>query len=101
MQRRLLRTDRLQAASYDARATRLEIEFTNGDVRAYKGVPEEVARRFFDAPNPASFWEDRIAEEYPWERATASRDAAARASLDALFGTPAPKTPTPKKGDSA
>jgi hypothetical protein len=100
MQRRLLRTDQLMAATYDARASRLEIEFNNGDTRAYKGVPEEVARRFFDAPNPASFWEDRIAEEYPWERATGSRNAAARAGLDALFGTPTPTHPNPKKGDT-
>lgn len=99
MQRRLLRTDRLLAGAYDARAARLEIEFTNGDTRAYKGVPEEVARRFFEAPNPASFWEDRIAEEYPWERATGSRNAAARAGLDALFGAPTPIHPNPKKGD--
>ena len=100
MQRRLLRTDQLLAATYDARASRLEIEFNNGDTRAYKGVPEEVARRFFDAPNPASFWEDRIAEEYPWERATGSRNAAARAGLDALFGTSTPTHPNPNKGDT-
>lgn len=99
MQRKLLRTDRLEAASYDARAARLEIEFSNGDVRVYKGVPEEVARRFFDAPNPASFWEDRIAEEYPWEQASSQRGAAARASLDALFDAPSPSSPNPKKGD--
>jgi hypothetical protein len=102
MQRRLLRTDQLLAATYDARASRLEIEFNNGDTRAYKGVPEEVARRFLDAPNPASFWEDRIAEEYPWERVTGSRNAAARAGLDALFGTAPPTStpPNPKKGDT-
>lgn len=88
MKRQLLRTDRLHSAGYDARASRLEIEFTNGDVRSYKAVPEEVARRFLAAPNPASFWEDRIAEEYPWEAVTGSRNAEARAGLDALFGKP-------------
>ena len=86
MQHRLLHTDRLRAAGYDPRAQRLEIEFTGGEVRAYKGVPAEVARRFFDSPNPASFWEDRIADEYPAERAAGRNDAAARARLDDLFG---------------
>ena len=88
MQRRPLHTDRLKSAGYDARAQRLEIEFSSGEVRAYKGVPDEVARRFFAAPNPASFWEDRIAEEYPAERAAGARDTDARARLDALFGKP-------------
>lgn len=86
MQRRPLHTDRLRAAGYDARAQVLEIEFADGDVRAYRGVPDEVARRFFAAPNPAAFWEDRIAEEYPAERGAGARDADARAKLDALFG---------------
>jgi hypothetical protein len=88
MQRRPLHTERLRSAGYDPRAQRLEIEFSSGDVRAYKGVPDEVARRFFAAPNPAAFWEDRIAEEYPVERAGGAQDADARAKLDALFGKP-------------
>ena len=33
MQRRPLHTDRLRAAGYDARARRLEIEFSGGEVR--------------------------------------------------------------------
>ncbi len=86
MQRRPLHTDRLRSAGYDPRERRLEIEFTGGDVRAWLGVPEEVARRFFAAPNPSAFWEDRIAEEYPSERARGGRDDEARAQLDALFG---------------
>jgi len=86
MQRRPLHTDRLKSAGYDAGAARLEIEFTSGEVRIYKAVPDEVSRRFFASPNPAAFWEDRIAEEYPYERAGGAPDADARAKLDALFG---------------
>jgi hypothetical protein len=88
MNRQMLRTDKLRAAGYDASASRLEIEFNNGDLMAYKGVPQEVARRFLAAPNPQTFWEDRIAEEYPCERASAARNDEARASLDALFSKP-------------
>jgi hypothetical protein len=86
MQRRPLHTDRLKSAGYDARDRRLEIEFSGGEVRAYVAVPEEVARRFFASPNPAAYWEDRIAEEYVVERAAGARDAGARAKLDDLFG---------------
>jgi hypothetical protein len=86
MRRTPLHTDRLKSAGYDAGASRLEIEFASGEIRVYKAVPGEVARRFFASPNPSAFWEDRIAEEYPYERAAGAPDAEARAKLDALFG---------------
>ena len=86
MRRTPLHTDRLKSAGYDAGAARLEIEFSSGETRVYKAVPAEVARRFLASPNPAAFWEDRIAEEYPYERASGAPDAQARARLDALFG---------------
>ena len=93
MTRQMLRTDKLRSASYDAAQSRLEIEFNHGELRVYKSVPQEVARRFFAAPNPQSFWEDRIAEEYPSELASSGRGAAARASLDALFSSPSKQSP--------
>jgi hypothetical protein len=93
MTRQMLRTDKLRSASYDAAKSRLEIEFNHGELRAYKSVPQEVARRFFAAPNPQSFWEDRIAEEYPSELASSGRGDAARASLDALFSSPSKQAP--------
>lgn len=86
MQRRLLHTDRIRSAGYDPRDQQLEIEFTSGEVRVYQQVPDEVARRFFASANPATYWEDRIAEEYPSGRGGGERDADARAKLDALFG---------------
>jgi hypothetical protein len=94
MQRRPLHTDRLKSAGYDARASLLEIEFSGGEVRAYRGVPDEVARRFFASPNPAAFWEDRIEQEYPAERAAGAADTDARTRLDALFGAPGPTDST-------
>jgi hypothetical protein len=86
MQRRMLQGARLRSAGFDERERLLEIEFANGDVRRYRGVPAEVARRFFSAPNPGTFWEDRIAEEYPVEAGSAAPDADARSRLDSLFG---------------
>lgn len=83
---RMLRTDRLRSAAYDDATRALEIAFQDGSVKVYQGVPAEVARRFFAAPNPASFWEDRIAEEYPVRRGAGPTDAAAARKLDDLFG---------------
>jgi hypothetical protein len=88
MERKLLRSAKLRSAAYDERDERLEIEFTNGDVRIYKGVQAEVARRLFSAPNAEPFWEDRIAEEYPYETRRGGGDPDSRAQLDSLFGKP-------------
>ena len=85
---RMLHTAQLKSAAYDEQEKVLEIAFHNGQLKSYRGVPHEVARRLFAAPNPASFWEDRIAEEYPVDvgRSASGQDAAGR--LNDLFGKP-------------
>lgn len=56
---------RIRKADYDAGSRQLDLHWDDGKVLAYKHVPEEVFRRLCAAPNPATYWEDRIAEEYP------------------------------------
>ncbi|HSV81032.1 MAG TPA: KTSC domain-containing protein [Ramlibacter sp.] len=56
---------RLRKAVYDPSSRQLDLHWDNRSVLAYKHVPEEVFRRLCSAPNPATYWEDRIAEEYP------------------------------------
>jgi hypothetical protein len=46
----------------------LEIEFSDGRVTAYFGVSQEVHRQFMASPSPASFFEDKIDENYPSRR---------------------------------
>jgi hypothetical protein len=79
----------LKSGAYDSSERLLELEFVDGTVRHYRGVPAEVWQRLRAAPNPGSYFEDRIAEEYPQADAgrTGTRDDA-RARLDDLFGTP-------------
>ena len=86
MERRPLRGGRLKAAGYDAREQRREIDFVDGERRIYKAVPAEVWRRFVAAPNPASFYTDRIEEEYAVVRGRADGSGNARSRLDGLFG---------------
>jgi hypothetical protein len=88
MERKPLKGGKLKAGAYDERDRRLELEFVDGSVRIFKGVPAEVWRRLLSAPNPASYFEDRIADEYPNAPGSAAGDAQARSRLDALFGTP-------------
>ncbi len=88
MQRQPLRCARLRSAGYDTKARELEIEFSNRDVSVYKGVPEDVFRKLLSAPNPASFFEDRIEEEYAVNAGQRDLDENAKSKLDDLFSGP-------------
>jgi hypothetical protein len=82
---RAFNAGRIRKADYDAASQQLDLHWDDGRVLAYKHVPEEVFRRLCAAPNPTTFWEDRIAEEYP--KGT-PRSAAAKKGPDLrdLFG---------------
>ena len=56
---------RIRQADYDPSSRQLDLHWDNQSVLAYKHVPQEVYRRLCSAPNPTTYWEDRIAEEYP------------------------------------
>jgi hypothetical protein len=88
MQERNLKGGRIRSGRYDEFSARLEIEFVDGAVTAYKGVPREVWQRLCAAPNAAVYLEDRIADEYPSERGSPRAVEDARARLDDLFGPP-------------
>ncbi|MEO6626804.1 MAG: KTSC domain-containing protein [Burkholderiaceae bacterium] len=78
---------RIRKADWDPASRQLDIHWDNKSVLAYKQVPEEVFRRLCAAPNPAAYWEDRIAEEYPKGRATgAGARGDAGKAFDDLFG---------------
>jgi hypothetical protein len=64
---------RIRKAEHDASSGQLDLLWDNGTVTAYKQVPQEVYRRLCSAPNPAAYWEDRIAEEY--SKATPKKQA--------------------------
>lgn len=56
---------RIRKAVYDPASLQLDLHWDSKTIQAYKGVPNEVYRRLCNAPNPTTYWEDRIAEEYP------------------------------------
>ena len=79
-------TGRLRKADYDPSSRQLDLHWENQTVTAYKQVPEEVFRRLCSAPNPATYWEDRIAEEYPKGTPRSKPGAAGGKTLEDLFG---------------
>ena len=68
MERKRISSSKIRGAGYDPKSQVLEIEFNDGRVMAYSGVSPEVHRRFMNAPSPVSFFEDKIAEDYPARR---------------------------------
>jgi hypothetical protein len=83
-------TGRIRKADYDPASKQLDLHWDNGSVVAYKHVPEEVFRRLCSAPNPTTYWEDRIAEEYPKGTPRKSGEARSGKTLGDLFGDAEP-----------
>ena len=78
---------RIRQADYDPASQQLDLHWDNKTVLAYKPVPHEVYRRLCSAPTPATYWEDRIAEEYPKGLPMTSRaDPDGVKKLGDLFG---------------
>ncbi len=78
---------RIRRADYDNTSRQLDLHWDNKSMLAYKQVPEEVYRRLCAAPNPAAYWEDRIADEYPKGLPKKSADGPdAAPGLNDLFG---------------
>ena len=77
---------RIRKAEYDAGTRQLDLTWDNQDVLVYKHVPEEVFRRLCSAPNPTTYWEDRIAEEYPKGPGRRAGGGGGGKTLGDLFG---------------
>lgn len=78
---------RIRKADYAPDTRQLDLYWDNQSVLSYKHVPQEVFRRLCSAPNPATYWEDRIAEEYPRGKPmTSSAAGDAAKQFNNLFG---------------
>ena len=80
-------TGEIEQVLFDPGSRYLEVRWRNKRIVAFRPVPEEIARRLCNAPNPSTYLEDRIAEEYPKvepKKSQATDDA--KTKLDDLFG---------------
>ena len=78
---------RIRRADYNPESQQLDLHWDSKTTLAYKQVPHEVFRRLCSAPNPTTYWEDRIAEEYPkGVPMTSYAPPTGTKSLDDLFG---------------
>jgi hypothetical protein len=78
---------RIRRVTYEPREQHLELTWDNKDIAAYRPVPHEIYNRLCNMPNPATYFEDRIAEEYPrvQPKKKSDTDGAAQKLKD-LFG---------------
>lgn len=70
---------------FDLSSRCLQLEWRNKRVVAHKPVPEEVFRRLCNSPNRVTYYEDRIAEEYPKAPTIKATVSDASKKLDDLF----------------
>jgi hypothetical protein len=68
MQRKRVNSSKVRSVGYDEKNRTLEVEMSNGQVFQYVGVYPEVYRQFMAAPNPTTFFDDKIEEEYSARR---------------------------------
>jgi hypothetical protein len=68
MRREPVSSSSISAVGYDFDSSTLEIEFLNGGVYQYFGVPESVYQRLMSAASKGSYLADRIKDRYPYRR---------------------------------
>ena len=68
MQRKRVNSSKVRSVGYDEKSQTLEVELSDGQVFQYVKVYPEVYRQFMAAPNPTTFFDDKIAEDYTGRR---------------------------------
>ena len=58
----------VRAVGYDEPAQTLEVEFLNGRIYQYYGVPEHTHVRFMQASSKGIFFNTHIKNQYPYSR---------------------------------
>ena len=68
MQRTPVSSSNLVSVGYDPAANTLEVEFKQGSVYSYAGVPSNVHRDLMNAPSHGSYFSRHIRDNYPTTR---------------------------------
>lgn len=69
MERRAVSSSNLRAVGYDATTRKLEVEFLNGSVYSYAGVPASVHAGLMAASSHGSYFDAHVKKAgYPFTR---------------------------------
>jgi hypothetical protein len=87
MEMNKINSGRLRAIGYNPRARLLQVQLDDGSTLQYRGVGEDVWRRFSGSGSAWSFYRDNIEEEFAVVRVS-GKDSAAANPFDGLFPKP-------------
>jgi hypothetical protein len=68
MERKRVNSSSIRSVGYDERSRTLEIEFSDGRIIQYSGVPAEIHRRLVSAPSIVSYFRDNVEESFTAKR---------------------------------
>ncbi len=68
MDRKKVSSSSIRSVGYDERNRTLEVEFSDGRINQYSGVPAEVHRRLISAPSIVSYFRDNLEESFTAKR---------------------------------
>jgi hypothetical protein len=68
MEREPVTSSNISSVGYEPASQVLEVEFTNGSVYSYEGVPPEVHRGLVDAPSVGSAFHSMIRDQYTYTK---------------------------------
>jgi len=68
LKRQQVDSENLSSLGYDAETQVLEIEFRNGRVYQYEGVPQRLVNELLQAPSKGQFFNSRIKGRYSYHR---------------------------------
>lgn len=68
MERYTVASSNIRAMGYDVSSQTLEVEFLNGSVYQYYGVPENMYERMLNEPSKGRFLHAYIKNQYPYSR---------------------------------
>ena len=68
MERRGVQSSNVGAIGFDQASQTLEVEFLNGSVYQYYGVPDHLYEQIMQTPSKGSFLHTYIKNQYPYSR---------------------------------
>lgn len=68
MERSPIKSTKLRSVGYDEDKYRMEIEFQDGSVYQYIGVPKDEYRGLMEASSPEKYFDRNVKEVYPHTR---------------------------------
>ena len=68
MERNNVASSNISSIGYDPQTSTLEVEFLNGGIYQYYGVPENMYQQLMSAPSKGQFLNTYIKNQYPYSR---------------------------------